>query len=136
MLYIDIEGAPYKMSLFGYLFVFFIISILFVTGILLAGYIGSNYSRGRALRENLLHRIGMLRLGRMLKKRGIDVHAHLHKHLIHDIEKEIRQCESCERIDECENALKAKTQEEEDLSFCPNNEKLKQVKIDLSSKKT
>ena len=64
----------------------------------------------------------MLRLGRMLKKRGINTETFLHEAPFHDIESNIRNCESCGKVKECDAALDESVLEKTELTFCPNDD--------------
>lgn len=116
------------MNIFEYLFLIFIFSVLAVTGILLISFISGNFKTGQSLREGLSQRLGMLRMKKMLGKRGIGINDYLHKSRINDIERHIRACESCDRIEECDSSLNTS---KEDLSFCPNDSEFKKVKTKL-----
>lgn len=100
-----------------------------ITGVLLVSFIGGNFRTGQRLREGLSQRLGMLRMKKMLIKREINIKDYLHDSMISDIEGHIRTCEGCNRTDECDTALNTGKQ---DLSFCPNDNEFKKVKVNLS----
>lgn len=106
-------------------YLLFIVGLLLVTSAGLIWIINANFRTGQRIREVLWERIKLLRLGRMLKKRGISPETYLHGAALHDIEAGIRNCESCKKINECDNALEAATRDDKDLSFCPNDIALK-----------
>lgn len=99
--------------------------ILFFALVGLIGIINTNFRAGQRLRAALLERIKLLRLGRMLKRRGIDTATFLHEAGFHDIETNIRNCESCGKIKECDAVLEVSAAQSGDLSFCPNDKVLK-----------
>lgn len=111
------------MSFLAFLCVFI---VLFLTGIgiLLAGVINENFKTGQRLREALAERVKLLRLVRMLKKRGIDVTTFLHEAPVHEIEANLRTCEGCDKITECDNALSQPVHSKVNLGFCPNDRTL------------
>jgi len=99
-----------------------IAGVLFFTGVGLVWIINNNFRTGQRIREVLQERIQMLRLGRMLKKRGISTETFLHETPVYDIESNIRNCESCGQVKKCDAALDVSAPGEADLSFCPNDD--------------
>lgn len=118
------------MNIYDYLFLIVIFSVLSVTGVLLISFISGNFRNGQRLREGLYQRMGMLRMKKMLVKREVNVGDYLHKSMISDIERDIRVCENCNRITECDAALCSV--KATDLSFCPNDTEFRKVKTKLS----
>ena len=115
------------MSFLGF-FCIFIALFLTGIGVLLAGVINENFKTGQRLREALAERVKLLRLVRMLKKRGVDVTSFLHEAPIHEIEANLRACEGCNKITECDNALSTPVHSEVNLEFCPNDRTLAKLK--------
>lgn len=119
------------MNLSGYVFLLTILTILAITGVLLFGFITANFRGGHSVRESLSRRIGSLRLKKMLKQQGINFSDYLHKLMVHDMEKQIRACEGCNKTEDCDVALK-ENRNTKDLRFCPNHESISQIKIKLA----
>lgn len=122
---------PDLMSFLGFFYVLIIAGVLTGIGVKLAGVINENFKTGQRLREALAERVKLLRLARMLKKRGLDVTAYLHEAPIHEIEANLRTCEGCDKSTECDNVL-ANPSTNRDLSFCPNDSALNQIKIGIN----
>ena len=109
-------------------FLFLITSTLIYTALRLSNAILGNYRKAAALRESYAERIRLLPMSKMLRTRAITAERLLHELPVNEIDTSIRKCESCTRNEECETALKNKTQSE--FNFCPNDEvfiKLKEV---------
>ncbi|MBI4005165.1 MAG: hypothetical protein HY356_00740 [Gammaproteobacteria bacterium] len=116
------------MNIFGFIYVLFISGILVFTGIRLVSVINGNFRTGQRLRETLADRIKLIRLGRMIKMHGIDIKTYLHKAPVHEIESNIRDCEGCNRITDCDGALGGiEPMQARNLSFCPNDEFLQKL---------
>ena len=113
------------MNFSGYVYLLAIFSVLAITGILLAAYIFANFRTGQSVREVLSKRIGALRLKKMLKLQGINFSDFLYGQLVHDIEKQVRACEGCNKTAECDQALK-QHEKNANLQFCPNYESIRQ----------
>jgi len=113
------------MSLGTGFYLLLIAGVLFVTVTGLVRIINNNFRTGQRIREALGERIKLLRLGRMLKKRGISADTFLHEAAFHDIESNLRNCESCGQVKQCDAALEVSAAENKDLSFCPNDKALK-----------
>lgn len=89
-------------------------------GIVLA--IGRNFQKGMALRDAWRERIRLLRFGKMLRRRGLVLEEYLHGVSAHEIEKQIRNCESCAHTKECDTLLADTAPvQPEATSFCPND---------------
>jgi hypothetical protein len=116
-----------KMGFATGIYLFFIAGILLFAGAGLVWIINNNFNAGQRIREALSERIRMLRLGRMLKKRGISMETYLHEAAFHDIETSVRNCESCGKTRECDAALDVTASEKKELSFCPNDNALKKI---------
>jgi hypothetical protein len=111
-----------------------IISLLFVV---LFGYflarmvwsIGRNLWQGLLLRRQLRERLAGIPLERALDRSGRDAAAYLHTRQIHEIEREMRNCESCSASHDCHTALAADVPTEK-FDFCPNYDALFKPKAD------
>lgn len=102
--------------------VLFILGIsMLVTGFMLANTLTKNFQTGQSVREQLAERVNQLRYGKMLTLFGIDKTAFLHKVPLTEVESEMRTCQSCIRIDECDKTLQqSEIINDEALAFCPN----------------
>ncbi|MFN2308599.1 MAG: hypothetical protein ABR553_02530 [Gammaproteobacteria bacterium] len=101
-----------------------IISLLFVV---LFGYflirmswsIGHNLVQGMRLRRQLHQRLQALPLETALGRAGADPRLYLHGRPIHEIEREMHNCETCQAARQCQAALAAGVPTEQ-FTFCPN----------------
>ena len=105
-----------------------IISLLFVV---LFGYflarmvwsIGRNLMQGLLMRRQLRKRLMGMPLEQALERAGSDPVLYLHDRQIHEIEREMRNCEDCSASHECHAALAADVPTEK-FEFCPNYDAL------------
>ncbi len=91
--------------------------VLVVTGILIFAAIVHDIRQGQSFRERLSVRLAGLRLRQVLPRLGIDPHRYLYTHFVVDIEKQLRACESCEYLAQCDACLGKCSPEE--MQFCP-----------------
>ena len=113
------------MNYIAFVFLGLIFAILIYISIRLMTEIRSDYRGAKQLREHLAYRIRSLRMLPMLGKHGIDMEHYLHNFTISDIERHIRQCESCDRTDDCDAALSSPASGE--LPFCANDESFRKL---------
>jgi hypothetical protein len=66
--------------------------------------------------------IGRIRLGRLLKRRGIDPAAYVRSLPIVEVEAQIADCHSCICQPLCDRAVRARTPSRSTYSFCPNTD--------------
>lgn len=105
-----------------------IISLLFVA---LFGYflarmvwsIGRNLTQGLLVRRQLRRRLMGMPLEQALERSGSDPVLYLHNRQIHDVEREMRNCEGCRATQECQTALASDVPTEK-FEFCPNYDAL------------
>ena len=102
-----------------------IISLILIIAAIMAMGISGNFRTGLRLREDLAQRIKFLRLDKMLSKRNIKREHYLHVESVTNIENQIRSCETCSIIKQCDEALKGSSPV--DLSFCPNDKDLDSI---------
>ena len=100
-------------------FVLITLLTLFVA-VVMAVAVLNNFRVGLRFRDELARRVKFLRMDKMLTKRNIKLRHYLHTESITYIENQIRNCESCSEIKQCDQALKESSPA--DLSFCPNHE--------------
>ena len=101
--------------LFGALFAYFIARMVWV--------IGRNLVQGMLVRRQLRQRLATMPLEQALERSGADPTTYLHDRQIHDIEVQMRNCESCQALDKCSDAL-ATDKPAEQFDFCPNYDAL------------
>ncbi len=102
-----------------------IVGLAFI--VLAAGFvyvIVRNVRQGRVFREKLAARVESLRMGRMLRARGIDVAAYLHQTHVSEISQHASQCDQCETTDICDSHLARGKLDASDIGFCPNQHSL------------
>ena len=93
--------------------------ILAVALVIFVAIVG-DFRSGLSIRDAFAQRIKYLRLDKMLAKRNIKREHYLHTESVMNIENQIRNCESCSVIKQCDEALKEGLPS--DLGFCPNDE--------------
>ena len=98
--------------------------ILVVAVVILTAILG-DFRSGLSIRDAFAQRVKYLRLDKMLAKRNIKREEYLHTESVTNIENQIRNCESCSVIKQCDEALKEGAPA--DLSFCPNDEVLESI---------
>ena len=76
-------------------------------------------------RDELAERVKFSRQDKMLAKRNIKREHYLQTESVTSIENQIRNCESCSPIKQCDQILKESSPA--DLSFCPNDEDLESI---------
>lgn len=99
--------------------------LILVVAVVMAVAVLNNFKVGLRFRDELARRVKYLRMDKMLTKRNINLRHYLHTESITNIENQIRSCESCSVIDECDQALKESSPA--DLSFCPNHEDFESI---------
>jgi len=85
----------------------------------MAWAIGRNLLHGLTFRRQLHERLNGMPLSRVLARAGSDAVLYLHDRHVHDIERELRNCESCRATSQCRHALQDGTPAER-FEFCPN----------------
>lgn len=76
-------------------------------------------------RDELAERVKFSRLDKMLAKRNIKREHYLQTESVTSIENQIRNCESCSPIKQCDQTFKESSPA--DLSFCPNDEDFESI---------
>lgn len=92
---------------------------LVLTAGALAGAIRANLLRGQLVRVGMAQRLDRLLLKRLLSLAGTDVRHFLHSRYLHEIERELRACESCDDQDRCRSCLQVGSTLDR-FDFCPN----------------
>lgn len=85
----------------------------------MAWAIGRNLLHGRGFRRQLHERLTGIPLSRVLAHAGSDAVLYLHDRPMHDIERELRNCEACRVTSRCRHALQEGLPAER-FEFCPN----------------
>lgn len=89
----------------------------------LAWVIVRNLIQGTWLRRRLRRELAELPMNRALERAGIDAVGYLHNERIVDIDHHLRNCETCQDTEKCEQKLDAGKSPEE-FDFCPNRDDL------------
>ena len=97
-----------------------IILLILVAVVVMAFAVLNSFRVGLRFRDELARRVKFLRMDKMLTKRNIKLRHYLHTESITNIENQIRDCESCSKIKQCDQALRESLPA--DLSFCPDHE--------------
>ena len=103
---------------------------------LMAGFfllIAQNMRQGRVFRRNVAQHIETLRMGKMLGALGIDTSAYLHDLPMHQVNAEVKLCQSCENTGTCDDKLQNDSLTPDDVDFCPNQQSLASYKQALNS---
>lgn len=85
--------------------------------------IGRNLMEGMLLRRRMRQRLAEMPLGQALERSGADPTLYLHERQLHEVEREMRNCEGCKATAECGSAMENGTPTEK-FDFCPNYEAL------------
>ena len=102
-------------SLFGLLIAYFSFKLVWV--------IGGNLVQGMLLRRRMRQRLAEMPLGQALERSGADPTLYLHDRQLHEVEREMRDCEGCKSTTECSSAMENDTPTEK-FDFCPNYDTL------------
>lgn len=105
-------------------FVLITLLILFAA-VVMAIAVLNNFRVGLRFRDELARRVKFLRMDKMLTKRNIKLGHYLHTESVTNIENQIRNCESCFEIKQCDQVLKESSPA--DLNFCPNHEDFESI---------
>ena len=73
---------------------------------LMAGFflvIANNMRQGRVFRGKVANHVESLRMGRMLAALGIDTSSYLHDVPVHQVNANLKNCESCTSTDACDD---------------------------------
>ena len=109
----------------SYILLIIITSLILLIAAVLVIAISSNFRMGLRIRNELTQRIKFLRLDKMLQKRNIKREHYLHTESVTSIENQIRNCEACSVIKQCDESLEESSTA--DLSFCPNHEDFESI---------
>lgn len=102
-------------SLFGLLIAYFSFKLVWV--------IGRNLVQGMLLRRRMRQRLAGMPLEQALERSGADPTLYLHDRQLHEVEREMRNCEGCKATTECNSAMENDTPTEK-FDFCPNYDAL------------
>lgn len=112
-------------------FAMLILVVLGLIAVTLKIAISGNVKVSQRLRGALLERLDRLPFKRMLKKRNVDVSVYIPEPLPEetaaDIEKQLRNCETCTVVNECEESLAKEDAANQDYSYCPNDDSVKSI---------
>ncbi len=99
--------------------------VILVVAVVILTAILADFRSGLTIRDAFAQRVKYLRLDKMLAKRNIKREDYLHTESVTNIENQIRNCESCPVIKQCDEVLKEGSPA--DLSFCPNDEAFESI---------
>ena len=84
--------------------------------------IAKNVKQGQVVRQKLAKRVESLRMTKMLNSLGLDFNQYLHTVPLNKISESMGKCESCETTEKCDEKLKQKSLEIQNIDFCPNQQ--------------
>ena len=113
-------------------FLLVIVLALVFVAIQLSLAVLSNFRHAGEMRRHLGYRIMSLPMFRMLQTCKVPLQQYLHHHSIHEIERQVRNCESCQRKSECESGLKQGNTDELDR-ICFNYSDFQELASAVSS---
>ncbi len=82
-----------------------------------------NCQQGETYYQNLISRIKLLRLHRMLQALGIDTRKYVHSRQINEIEIHVQRCRQCGNTEQCDSELASGAVQHAGV-YCPNNSDL------------
>lgn len=108
------------MNLYSIIFIGLIsgLSLVALAYFFLAIY--NNFKAGQSYRQELAKRIEKLRLNKMLEKKQIKLNRYIHELPVHQIENQIRNCETCIEAIFCDQIFSHDNVLTTNHSFCPN----------------
>ncbi|MFQ5660801.1 MAG: hypothetical protein ACE5GZ_10250 [Gammaproteobacteria bacterium] len=112
------------MNFIAVLFIILVLAMIIYTGTRLALAIRGNFQSPSGPRTKLAQRIRSLRMFPMLRKRGVPFDSYLYGVPLNTIERQVVNCEACDKLEECDRALTCK--DNIDYSFCPNDGSFRQ----------
>ena len=115
---------------------FLLILLVTVFSILLFSTIIFNMKVGVRYRARLAQQLDSLRLSKMLTALGVDTNTYLHNQRVVDIKNHMERCLQCDNTDQCDDNIEENNISTENISYCKNEESLKDVILnEMISKK-
>ncbi len=103
------------------LFFFIFLSIFIVIGLFRS--IMKSSQQGETFYQNLIERIKLLRMHKMLQALGVDEKQYARSNSVNEIEKHMERCRQCVNTKQCDSELESRKIKHAD-QYCPNNEDL------------
>ena len=110
------------------IFIAVVCLVLAVMGATLVIAFSGSRDVGARVRRRLAERLRALPFYRLLRRRKVDVVRHLEEAPIEALEQELKNCEACPNVRQCDEALGRPEEEEVDYSFCPNEPAIRDIK--------
>lgn len=109
---VEVSVTPYVMTIF----------VAFAACLLILAYAALMDSDAETLlvRAGQKLRMGRSRMGRMLRRRHVNVAAYARTLSVVEIKAQLQTCRSCGLTDLCDRALDARGASRSSFSFCPN----------------
>ena len=80
-------------------------------------------------RNELKNTVTASRLGKMLSRKGVDLHYYLYSQSSSEIERQMRNCMHCHSLDECDCYLEIKEMDRDmHLAFCRNSDAIHKIR--------
>lgn len=116
------------MGLFELLFIAVLLClVLAVIAVTLFIALSGSTEVGGRVRQHLMARVKELPFYRMLQRRKIDADHFFRETPVAELEKEMKSCETCSKIRQCEETLSRPEEAQSDYSFCPNDPALSEI---------
>ena len=109
------------------IFIAVVCLVLTVMGATLAIAFSGSRDVGARVRRRLAERLRVLPFYRLLCRRKVDVARHLAETPVEALEKELKNCEVCPNVRQCDEVLARPEGEEMDYSFCPNEPAIREM---------
>lgn len=117
------------MNTFSILVLVLIALLLCYTAIRLFSGVLADFKRGQNVRQAILDRMHLLPISKLLKKTDININEYVSNKPVHELDTELRNCESCAQNEACVDGLnKAGTDTEAILESCPNSTSFEEYK--------
>lgn len=80
-------------------------------------------------RNELKNSVTASRLGKMLSRKGVDLHYYLYNQSSSEIERQMHNCMHCHSLDECDCYLEIKEMDKDmPLAFCRNSDTIHEIR--------
>ena len=112
------------MSSFSFIFFIGLAFLLAGLGILMVLRSHKRANQKRGLRRHFAEKMKDTPLPKMLQALGIGGSTFLYRESVDNIGESIKNCETCETTDQCEESLKIPELNPEDVEFCSNKKYL------------
>ncbi len=99
---------------------------LFLAGFVIIGLFRSimhSSQQGETFYQNLISRIKLLRMHKMMETLGVSPSSYAHGHPVNEIEMHMKRCQECSHTEQCDKEL-ATGEATHAGKYCPNNREL------------